>query len=214
MDCIQLSLFGKTYPEPFPATTERTSGQCWKNLPAWNNQTLQFLDLRTGGADGAKLEQLPEMDGLWLGDSSMLNIGECPREENVSLLSWILQVDVPEKYYLSAKACLGIMIRASRRGKELQDLLQTALLGMMEWWEPGAAAKAMEMLIAEEQKRIRREKLAALAERKERIREKAEKQLRTLLKSVQDAQAEERAHLCKQKKPGRYRHSKTRRSSS
>lgn len=49
MDCIQLSLFGKTYPEPFPATTERTSGQFWKNLPAWSNQTLLFLDLRGGG---------------------------------------------------------------------------------------------------------------------------------------------------------------------
>lgn len=65
-----------------------------------------------GGADGAKPEQLPEMDGPWLGDSSTLNIGECPREENVSLLSWILQVDVPEKYYLSAKACRGILTRA------------------------------------------------------------------------------------------------------
>lgn len=49
MDCVQLSLFGKTYPEPFPATTERTSGQFWKNLPAWSNQTLLFLDLRGGG---------------------------------------------------------------------------------------------------------------------------------------------------------------------
>lgn len=135
MDCIQLSLFGKTYPEPFPATTERTSGQFWKNLPAWSNQTLLFLDLR-GGADGAKLEQSPEMDGAWLGDSSTLNIGEYPREENVSLLSWILQVDVLEKYCLSAKACRGILTRASRRGKKLPDLLQTALLEMIEWWEP------------------------------------------------------------------------------
>lgn len=133
MDCVQLSLFGRTYQEPFPATTEKTSGRFWKNLPAWNNQTLQFLDLR-GGADGAKPEQLPEMDGPWLGDSSTLNIGECPREENVSLLSWILQVDVPEKYYLSAKACRGILTRASRRGKKLQELLETALLEMIEWW--------------------------------------------------------------------------------
>lgn len=86
------------------------------------------------GADGAKPEQLPEMDGPWLGDSSTLNIGECPREENVSLLSWILQVDVPEKYYLSAKACRGILTRASRRGKKLQELLETALLEMIEWW--------------------------------------------------------------------------------
>lgn len=88
----------------------------------------------SGGADGAKPEQSPEMDGLWLGDSLTLNIGECPREENVSLLSWILQVDVPEKYYLSAKACRGILTRASRRGKKLQELLETALLEMIEWW--------------------------------------------------------------------------------
>lgn len=86
------------------------------------------------GADGAKPEQSPGTDGAWLGDSSTLNIGECPREENGSLLSWILQVDVPEKYYLSAKACRGILTRASRRGKKLQELLETALLEMIEWW--------------------------------------------------------------------------------
>lgn len=49
MDCVQLSLFGRTYPEPFPATTEKTSGRFWKNLPALDNQTLPFLDLRGGG---------------------------------------------------------------------------------------------------------------------------------------------------------------------
>lgn len=87
------------------------------------------------GGDGAKPEQSPEPDGVLLGDSSTLNIGECPREESVSLLSWILQVDVPEKYYLSAKACRGILTRASRRGKALPDLLKTALLEMIEWWQ-------------------------------------------------------------------------------
>ena len=133
MEVIQLSLFGKMFPERSVQTAEKTSAPCWKNLPAWNNKTLQFLDLR-GGADGAKPEQLPEMDGPWLGDSSTLNIGECPREENVSLLSWILQGEVPEKYYLSAKACRGILTRASRRGKKLQELLETALLEMIEWW--------------------------------------------------------------------------------
>lgn len=77
------------------------------------------------------------MDGAWLGDSSTLNIGEYPREENVSLLSWILQADAPEKYYLSAKACRGILIRASRRGKKLPELLENALLEMIEWWARG-----------------------------------------------------------------------------
>lgn len=134
MDCIQLSLFGKTSPEHSAPMEEKISEPCWKNLPAWNNQTLQFLDLRVGGADGEKLEQSSETDGLWLGDSLMLNIGESPREESVSLLSQILEVNAPEKYYLSERACQGILNRASRRGKKLPDLLQMALLEMIEWW--------------------------------------------------------------------------------
>ena len=61
-----------------------------------------------------------------------LNIGESPNVENVSLLSWILEDNVPQKYFLSARACQGILTRASRRGKKLPDLLQTALLEMVE----------------------------------------------------------------------------------
>ena len=136
MECIQLSLFGRTYPEPSPVTTERTSEQSWKNLPAWSNQTLLFLDLR-GGADGAKPEQSPETDGLWRGDSWTVNISEWPSAESVSLLSQTLEVNAPEKYFLSARACQGILTRASRRGKKLPDLLQTALLEMIEWWKGG-----------------------------------------------------------------------------
>lgn len=49
MECIQLSLFGRTYPEHSAPTEEKISEPCWKNLPAWNSQTLQFLDLRGGG---------------------------------------------------------------------------------------------------------------------------------------------------------------------
>ena len=49
MECIQLSLFGRTCPEHSVPTEEKTSEQSWKNLPAWKNQTLQFLDLRGGG---------------------------------------------------------------------------------------------------------------------------------------------------------------------
>lgn len=136
MEVIQLSLFGKMFPEHSAQTAEKTSALCWKNLPAWKNQPLQFLDLR-GGDGGAKPEQSPEMDGPWHGGSWTLNIGECRKEGNVSLLSWILQVDVPEKYYLSAKACRGILTRASRRGKKLPELLETALLEMIEWWQRG-----------------------------------------------------------------------------
>ena len=142
MEVIQLSLFGKMCQERSAPTEEKISEPFWKNLPAWNNQTLQFLDLR-GVADGAKPEQSLETDGLWLGDSLTLNIGEKPSMTAVqevcsawgphsaakeSLLSQILEVNAPEKYYLSARACQGILTRASRRGKKLPELLEAALL--------------------------------------------------------------------------------------
>ena len=57
----------------------------------------------------------------------MLSTGEFPNAENESFLSQILQTGVPEKYYLSQKACLGILRRASARGKKLPELLQKAL---------------------------------------------------------------------------------------
>jgi DNA (cytosine-5)-methyltransferase 1 len=94
-----------------------------------------------GGADGAKLEQSLETDGLWRGDSWTVNISEWPSAESVSLLSSTLEVNAPEKYYLSARACQGILTRASRRGKKLPDLLQTALLEMIEWWQRGGGTQ-------------------------------------------------------------------------
>ena len=57
----------------------------------------------------------------------MHNGGAFPKEENVSTLSQILQVRVPQKYYLTPRACLGILRRASVRGKELPPLLKAAL---------------------------------------------------------------------------------------
>ena len=66
---------------------------------------------------------------------STLNVGECPSVESVSQLSQILEVNVPQRYFLSARACQGILTRASRRGKALPDLLKTALLDMIEWWQ-------------------------------------------------------------------------------
>lgn len=127
MDYIQLSLFGKMYPERSAPTAEKISEPFWKNLPAWNNRMLQFLDLRVGWADGAKPEQSPETDGLWHGDSSTLNIGESPNADVESSLSLILEDNVQAKYYLSQKACEGIIRRAKRRGKILPEKLKIAL---------------------------------------------------------------------------------------
>ena len=56
-----------------------------------------------------------------------LNTGECPSAARESTLSQILQANAPTKYYLSAKACAGILRRAERRGKELPPILKEAL---------------------------------------------------------------------------------------
>ena len=42
-------------------------------------------------------------------------------------LSSILQENVPEKYYLTKRACIGILRRAESRGKELPEVLRMAL---------------------------------------------------------------------------------------
>lgn len=55
------------------------------------------------------------------------NTGESPSDAAESTLSQILQENTPEKYYLSAKACQGILRRAERRGKELPTILREAL---------------------------------------------------------------------------------------
>ena len=52
---------------------------------------------------------------------------ESPSEDAASSLSQILQAGVPDKYYLSPKACQGILRRASVRGKELPEILRLAL---------------------------------------------------------------------------------------
>ena len=90
-----------------------------------------FLDLRAsrgGGFCGPTPEQSWETVTHWLGAQWMPSIGEFPNVESASHLSSILQANVPERYYLSQKACEGILRRASRRGKQLPETLKRALL--------------------------------------------------------------------------------------
>ena len=63
----------------------------------------------------------------------MLNTGECPNVAVESRLSQILEAAPLLKYCLSAKACLGILRRAERRGKDLPEKLKTALLTQSEF---------------------------------------------------------------------------------
>ena len=125
MEYIQLSLFGKTYPEHSVQTKEKILEPSLKNSAKLKMVTPLFLNLQK--TSGQELGQFWEMGIPSLGERSTLNTGEFPNEENVSTLSQILEENVPEKYFLSPKACLGILNRAKRRGKELPDQLREAL---------------------------------------------------------------------------------------
>ena len=56
-----------------------------------------------------------------------LNISEFPSDAVACSLSEVLETDVPQKYYLSARACQGILRRAEKRGKKLPQQLYEAL---------------------------------------------------------------------------------------
>ena len=57
-----------------------------------------------------------------------LNGSESPRDASVCSLSDVLETEpVPQRYFLSAKACAGILRRAENRGKKLPDALYQAL---------------------------------------------------------------------------------------
>ena len=57
-----------------------------------------------------------------------LSSSEFPNDADVCSLSDIVETgDVPRRYYLSAKACQGILRRAEKRGKSLTPSLQEAL---------------------------------------------------------------------------------------
>ena len=108
---------GKMSPEHSHQTKVRTSRQSLRQSAKLSQKPLMYLSLKNGATQGASWQMI----SLLRGESLMLSIGEYPKEERESTLSQILQMNVPEKYYLSPRACLGILKRASARGKELQQ---------------------------------------------------------------------------------------------
>ena len=89
------------------------------------NHTFMLLDLRQGA--GNILGPCWEYDPVWLGSLGTLNTSECPKDVVESSLWQILLDTVPSRYWLSRKACRGMLRRADCRGKLLPELLEIAL---------------------------------------------------------------------------------------
>ena len=119
---------GKMFQEPSPAELPkaRTSVSSSKRSSELSAVPFMSLDL-TPGHGNLLGEFYWELISPWLGGAWMLNTGVSPNDARGSSLSQILQDAPPIKYYLSPKACLGILRRASERGKALPPKLERAL---------------------------------------------------------------------------------------
>ena len=108
-DIAPVGWFGKTCPASCPATEE---GILQPSSGGWSGSGI----MRPG-------ECLTFSTGEHFDSRSPSHNGDA-----VCSLSDILETgDVPRRYYLTAKACRGILRRADKRGKRLPHLLVRAL---------------------------------------------------------------------------------------
>src|SRR5512138_101325 len=95
-------------PEASTAIRARTLDE---SSPSWLKPKFQCLDLASGHTpDWLEFHQAPS-----LGESLTLNISDSPNDAKECLLHTVLEETVPEKYYLTPKACRGILERSQRR---------------------------------------------------------------------------------------------------
>ena len=122
--------YGKTYPELSQAERRKDQTSQPPSKRSSKSQSRAPLCLcvyQTEDGQNPGVTTLRMVPGRLLGEFTTRSFGECPKEENASRLSQILEDCPLPKYSLSAKACQGILNRANRRGKELPPELKAAL---------------------------------------------------------------------------------------
>ena len=102
-------------------------------LPPWQEELSLFGSQQT--SDGTRVWLVDEVEPLhgasWIPDTSEWPSGD-DGFSPVSLSEILVRIGPDEPYWLSPKACAGILLRASRRGKELPESLQAALKSAAE----------------------------------------------------------------------------------
>jgi hypothetical protein len=114
----------------------------WENVPgvlsSWSDETGSFTDEDGSGGRRERGWQSNDFDTFtcalgqlgygWAWRMLTLNSMEFHSAAVASSLSDILETgDVPQRYFLSATACRGILRRAAKRGRELPQALLAAL---------------------------------------------------------------------------------------
>lgn len=105
----------------------RISGSSSKNSSELISILFMSLDL-TPGAGNLLDEFYWEILSPWRGESLILNTGPAPPSGAAGSILWSILEERPHpKYFLTRRACAGIIRRASERGKPLPEQLRISL---------------------------------------------------------------------------------------
>jgi hypothetical protein len=145
----QLSFLSEE-PPVNPSVSPDSEAEWMMTVATWRSNILNWLNAsgpsgwygRTSPASCHQMEDgtlEPSSEG-WLSSGMgsptefvTLNISAWPSAAAVCSLSDILETGgVQQRYFLSAKACQGILRRAEKRGKELPPQLRLALLSVAQ----------------------------------------------------------------------------------
>ena len=124
MENIRDGLCGRMCREQCQAQKDRILGQSLKKSAKSKIKPYIFLCLRRNGQPQEKLWEMIIPLPI---EYSMRNTSESLKDAEESFLSQILQENVPEKYYLSQRACSGILRRASARGQGTAGTAETGI---------------------------------------------------------------------------------------
>jgi hypothetical protein len=133
MDARQQLLFGKMSQECAAPKTTPSAASSADSLGS-----MTPLKLKAGS--GLKQAFLVAKPSEWVIESLMPNtlewlkgVGECFSLPCLVSLSQVLESGpVHQRYFLSEKACSGILRRAEKRGKQLPEALRDALQAVVE----------------------------------------------------------------------------------
>jgi hypothetical protein len=134
---------GRTSMDPLVLTTAEIS-----RLSSVHSRVFRSKSRPTVGDElvSSKLRSL-RGGGIALGGCSMRNSSEWPSDAVACSLSQVLETDVAPKYFLSPRACRGILRRAEKREKDLPLFLKQALerVSRMKTAEPESESENPEM---------------------------------------------------------------------
>ena len=98
-------------------------GSCWKTSQVSTLPTME-------GTSSPSSMKWTNSGMVFRGEVLMHDSSESPRDAVEYSLSRVLEATAPERFFLSAKAAVGILRRAGRRGKKLPDTLNEALTSL------------------------------------------------------------------------------------